>query len=75
MYRWVVQTSRKVFNLLLALWLLQTITSFIFFLNLDGSLIEDVRTKPDFVNSFCRYKKFMRMGDFGYTKLTVASSF
>lgn len=49
-YRWwVLQTSKKVFYCLLSLWLLQAATTFIFFVNLDGTLIEDELTLTEVV--------------------------
>ncbi|XP_076456520.1 protein PHTF2-like [Babylonia areolata] len=49
-YRWwVLQSSRKVFYLLLSLYLLQTVTAFVYFSNLDGSLIEDELTLTEVV--------------------------
>ncbi|KAL8575034.1 hypothetical protein ACOMHN_063566 [Nucella lapillus] len=49
-YRWwVLQSSRKVFYLLLSLYLLQTTTAFIYFSNLDGSIVEDELTLTEVV--------------------------
>ena len=40
--RWVLQSSRKVFYVMFTLYLLQVITAFVYFWNVDGSIVEDV---------------------------------
>lgn len=40
--RWVLQSSKKVFYLMFTLYLFQVVTAFVYFCNVDGSIIEDV---------------------------------